>query len=94
MNFILSLEPVKWEDMCRNMGMTAEQIEEKYPRRVILDEAAHGQVIGTIEARNWIEARAKVDESKFYRIQNEGWFPTDTQSAASAQSVTEIDQAE
>lgn len=72
--FILSKEAVKFEDMCRNMGMTAEQIEEKYPRRLILDYASHGEVIQIIVADSWIEARSKVDESKLVRIENQGWF--------------------
>lgn len=90
--FILSKESVKWEEFCRNMGMTAAQIEEKYPRRVILDVEPHGDVIGTIEAKDWITARAKIDESKFYHIDGEGWFPINTDSAASSLVAIEVHQ--
>ena len=63
------------------------------PGRIILDDAAHGSVIGIIEAdavvrvlqtpegpvekilkSAWRVAREKVDESKFHRIENLGWF--------------------
>lgn len=72
--FILSKEAVKWDEMCRNMGMTAEQIEAKYPRRVILDEIPHGEVIVMFDAYSWIDARSMVDESKLIRIPGHGWF--------------------
>lgn len=92
--FILSKEAVNFDEMCRNMGMTAEQIEAKYPRRVILDCQAHGEVLGTIEADTWIKARAKVDESKFYHIENAGWFATNSKNAATAIGQIDMRQVE
>jgi hypothetical protein len=93
--YILSQEPVKWEDLCRHMGKTVEQLRNELPRRVILDEIPHSEdVLGTITARNWIEARAKVSESKFYHIDGQGWFLINTDSAAFTQSVTDAAQGE
>lgn len=61
--------------------------------RVILDEKSHGIEIGMIEAdaemRNgkivrsaWCVARAKINESKFFRIENEGYFARETKEVA------------
>ena len=42
--------------------------------RVVLDLVAHEDVLQTIEAKSWQEARAKVDEEGLFKIDNEGWF--------------------
>jgi hypothetical protein len=60
---------------------------KEYPRRAILDAIAHGPELQTIQAEPvmsagriitgsaWLVAREKIDESKFFRFENEGYFP-------------------
>jgi|GEM_PF-2582346 len=70
--------------------LSQESGTEQEPGRVILDRSSHGVALGSISAKAltdknggiiqsaWSVARAKVDESKFYHIQNLGWFARET----------------
>lgn len=83
----------------------------EYPRRVILDESAHGPIIGSIDAEAdvftylagdqlvtkvlksaWLIAREKLDESKFFRIDGEGYFPTNSKDTQFPKLVVDIAQ--
>ncbi len=44
--------------------------------RIVLtpDLLTRDEVIRTISAKNWVAARAKVNEAPFWNTQGEGWF--------------------